>query len=247
MRAQLIAELATSHGGDVDLAAEMIRAAADAGADYAKIQTYDLAKLNPSDPQRDWLVKAHLDKAAHERLMAVCQQVGVQFLSTPFDAGSLALLRELGLKTFKIASSESGNDWWEIKTSERWLVSYPWGVVPEHKRLSTLTFRGFRVPFDDTQTTKLTAIPLYPTPLEAVGRATLLDGWSCHAEGIAACQWAIAQGAQMIEAHLCLPGKSRVMAFDKTPEQFQQIRRFAEDVETMRSGVAEKFRTRWTA
>lgn len=233
MRTTIIAELATAHGGDLDIAADLIRAAADAGAEYAKVQTYSLEKLNPADPQYAWLTQAHLDQRAHEKLLTVCQQVGIQFLSTPFDAESLQLLRDLGLTTFKIASSESGNKWWHAQHNEHWMVSYPWGKdAPDpfiwwHQRL--------------------TAIPLYPTPLECVGQATLLDGWSDHTEGLSACQWALAQGVQLVEVHLCLEHKSRVTKFDKTPEDIRTLRKFADDCATMRSGVATRFRERWSA
>jgi N,N'-diacetyllegionaminate synthase len=113
MRAEIIAELSTNHGGDVALASDMILAAAAAGADTVKIQTYSLDRLNPKDPQADWLRQAHLDRAAHETLIQVAKDAGVQFLSTPFDADSLAMLRELGLKRFKIASSEARAGWWK--------------------------------------------------------------------------------------------------------------------------------------
>src|ERR1044071_9041751 len=96
----IIAECATAHGGDLGLAEEMISAAAAAGADYVKFQTYDLDKLNPDDPQAEWLRKAHLTRKAHERLMDVAQSHNLKFLSTPFDAGSLTMLRKLGLREF---------------------------------------------------------------------------------------------------------------------------------------------------
>ena len=234
-RCLIVAELATAHQGDLDVAADMIRAAADAGADYAKLQTYSLAKLNPADKQYQWLKHAHLDKAAHEKLLTVGQQVGIPVFSTPFDAESLQLLRDLGLTTFKIASSESSNDWWwDIREDETWFISFPWGRF------------GIRVPVP-LKGHYLTAIPLYPTPLECVGQAHLLGGWSCHCEGISACQWAIAQGVQLVEVHLCVPGKSRVTSFDKTPDQVRTLRKFADDVATMRSGVATRFRERWSA
>lgn len=234
-RTILIAECATGHGGDLSIAEDMIAAAADSGADYVKFQTYSLAKLNPRDPQRGWLTQAHLDRAAHERLMAHCQTRGTQFLSTPFDADSLQMLRDLGLTTFKIASSESGNDWWSMLAGECWFVSYPWGIVtpdycerPAHHAL--------------------TAIPMYPTPLECVGRATLLDGWSDHCASLDACLWAIAQGVQVIEAHLTLgDGRGRRMPWDKTPENIKQIRDFADKIATIRTGVSTQFRERWSA
>ena len=229
---EIIAECATGHGGDLDIAADMVRAAADSGADLVKFQTYDLAKLNPSDPQKDWLTQAHLDKADHEFLIRLCEQVGIQFLSTPFDAGSLAMLREIGQRAFKVASSESGNDWWSMREGDTWFASWPWGCGAD----------------ESIADHDLTAIPLYPTPLEAVGRATLLEGWSDHTEGIAACQWALAQGATVIEAHLTLGhGRGRQTVWDKTPREFRQVRDFADACDTMRSGVSTTFRRRWSA
>ena len=228
---ELIAECATGHGGDLDIAADMVRAAADSGADWVKFQTYDLAKLNPGDPQKDWLTQAHLDKADHEFLIRLCEQVGIQFLSTPFDADSLQMLRDLGLTTFKIASSESGNGWYRRQgEDERWFVSLPWGKGPSHQ----------------SWVTTLTAIPLYPTPPECVGQAELRDGWSDHTVGIEACQMALACGATVIEAHLTLGhGRGRQTAWDKSPREFRQVRDFADACDTMRSGVSTTFRRRW--
>jgi N,N'-diacetyllegionaminate synthase len=231
----LVAELSTNHGGDLSIAKDLISAAADAGCDFAKVQTYDLARLNPADPQADWLRQAHLDRAAHETLMAHCESRRIKFLSTPFDAGSLQMLRDLGLRTFKIASSESGSDWWTTSDDESWFVSWPWGRI---------ALRGGR----GKHQIDLTAIPLYPTPLEAVGRATLFDGWSDHCVGIDACLWAIAQGVQVLEAHITLGGsRGRCMPWDKVPGDFTKLRRFADACETMRCGVAQRFRERWSA
>jgi N,N'-diacetyllegionaminate synthase len=233
MRALIVAELATAHGGDIELAADMIRAAADAGADLVKLQSYSLARLNPADAQREWLIQSHLDESAHVRLLEVGQQCGVEIFSTPFDADSLAMLRRLGLTRFKVASSESGNDWWLPAKGETWIVSWPWGGG----RRDVTRINGY----------DLTAIPLYPTPLEAVGRATLLDGWSDHTVGLSACYWALAQGIQMLEVHLALAGRSRVMPFDKSPAEIRALRQFAEDVCTMKTGVSQRFRDRWSA
>jgi N,N'-diacetyllegionaminate synthase len=236
----IIAELATAHGGNVGLACDMVKAAADAGATYAKLQTYDIEKLSKTDPQRDWLIQAHLSEGAHEIIFGACHRAGIKPLSTPFDADSLAMLRRLGLREFKIASSESANDWWDPQEGEQWFVSLPWGRP-----------RGFGAK-NKHVTAYLTAIPLYPTPLEAVGRADLVGkpergGWSDHCVGLAACQRAIALGVEVIEAHLRLEGRGRQCVWDKTPAQFRELREFADDVATMTSGVATRFRRRWTA
>lgn len=247
-RGLIVAEIATGHGGDVALAGDMIRAAADAGADLVKLQSYTLSKLNPRDPQREWLTQAHLDKAAHEQLLRVGQDCGIEVFSTPFDAEALQMLRDLGLKRFKIASSEALNQWWAGNRREQWIVSWPWGRKGSTRRETISDYDGEVCGFYDTDNaTHLTAIPLYPTPLEAVGRAELLDGWSDHGVGLSACYRALALGAQMLEVHFTLPGKSRELAFDKTPTEIRMLRKFAEDCATMTSGVSEQFRTRWSA
>ena len=243
MRTRLIAELATAHGGDVRLAQDMVRAAAEAGADVVKIQSYAKASINPSDPQAAWLMQSHLSRAAHETLMETCRWANVDFLSTPFDAESLRMLRELGQTSFKMASTESGNSWWESQPGERWFVSYPWGAVPP-SRPSRHTCQGVPVPHDDRACVRLTAIPLYPTPLEAVGRATLLDGWSDHGDGISACLWAIAQGVKVVEVHVTIPG-ARSKPWDKSMEQLRHLREFSEACATMTSGIGQTFRDRW--
>lgn len=242
MRCQIVAELATGHGGDVVLAGDMIRAAADAGADLVKIQSYSLAKLNPLDPQRDWLYNAWLDIPAHETLMRVASDAGVELLSTPFDRASLNMLRELGMYRFKIASTEAERSWWRGGQGE-FIVSWPWGDQGA-VHYGFLNADGSNIWI---VTHNLTAIPLYPTPLEAVVKSKLLDGWSDHCEGIAACQRAIVLGAKMIEVHFTLPGRSREKPWDKTPEQIRQLREFAEQMETIHSGVAQVYRDRWSA
>jgi N,N'-diacetyllegionaminate synthase len=233
-RAEIIAELATAHGGDIGIACEMIHAAAEAGADTVKVQSYSLDRLNPSDPQAEWLRKAHLDQAAHRTLIECAKAAKVQFLSTPFDPDALTMLRSLGLTRFKIASSEAERAWWRY--DGKYIVSWPWG------QKGCINSAGRPVCFD----ADLTAIPLYPTPLECVSQATLLDGWSDHCVGTAACLYALARGARVIETHFTIPG-ARQMAWDKGTAQLMEIRRFAESVATMQTGVSEQFRTRWSA
>lgn len=226
MRTKLCAELATGHHGDVSVAQRMIEHAAAAGCDAVKIQHY--GAVNPTDPQAAWLNESRLSLEAIGLLKSRAEILGLEFWATPFDAATLRDLRDLGA-CIKIASSEAWASWW--REGHGVVVSWPWGVGDRH-----------------SHDLNLTAIPLYPTPLECIGRAPLLDGWSDHTIGITACQHMISQGAQWIEAHLTLgEGKSRVCAWDKTPEQFRQLRAYADAVETMRTGVSQTFRDRWRA
>jgi sialic acid synthase SpsE len=228
-RCLLVAELATSHHGDVGLAEAMIAQAAEAGADQVKIQSFSKERINPNDPQALWLRESWLDEGQTRRLWRCAEQQRVELTSTPFDAKAKAMLDSIGIPT-KIASTESGRDWWRTTPFPK-VVSYPWSIEP---------LAGY-------SWLKLRTIPLYPTPLECVGQVPLLDGLSDHCVGVDACFYAIANGAKMVEVHMCLPGRSRVMPFDKTPEQIKQIREFAEAIATIKTGVSRVFRDRWTA
>jgi sialic acid synthase SpsE len=214
----------------------MIYHAADAGAHTVKFQHYTLARLNKADPQREWLEQSHLDERATERLMKTCQRAGVQFLSTPFDYDAYKMLTENGCVRFKAAST--GYIFSERGT---WIKSWPWGRMDTRRDLNK---RGGQ--FDGTEA-DLTTIPLYPAPLEAISAVPLLDGWSDHTVGIAACQHMLSKGARIIEAHFCLPGKSRQMSWDKDPKMFQEIRDWSDSVQTMSTGIATHFRERWRA
>jgi N,N'-diacetyllegionaminate synthase len=240
-RAEIIAELASSHGGDIVLACEMIHAAAEAGADTVKVQTYSLERLNPADPQAEWLRKAWLSREAHQALIECCNDAKVQFLSTPFDHSSFVMLRDLGLKRFKIASSEAHRTWWWV--AQEALVSWPWGRKGANSRTSQAG-TSILTTINGAVITHLTAIPLYPTPLECVSQATLLDGLSDHCEGTAACLYALARGAKVIEAHFTIPG-ARETKWDKSPAMIREIRQFADQVATMQTGVSTVFRERW--
>jgi sialic acid synthase SpsE len=125
-------------------------------------------------------------------------------------------------------------DAWMPNEGEHWFVSQPWGC----ERVRDI---NGRIKYN------LTAIPLYPTPLECVSRAVLLDGYSDHCIGLSACEYAIARGAQAIEVHFKIQGKGRNCVWDKSAEDIKRLRDFANDVQTMTSGVATTFRNRWSA
>jgi N,N'-diacetyllegionaminate synthase len=229
-RTKICAELATGHHGDVSVALQMIQAAADAGCDAVKIQHY--GAVNVADPQYDWLAKSRLNRSQIQGLRDSAMMLGLEFWATPFDRSSLEALQDLSVTRIKIASSEAHEIWWRGHSCQ-YVISWPWGDVPDNA----------------PQGLYLAAIPLYPTPLECVGRAVAqCDGWSDHGVGLSACFMAIVNGAQWIEAHLTLgEGKSRVCVWDKHPDDFRKLRQFADDVETMRTGVSQVFRDRWRA
>jgi len=121
----IIAEAGVNHNGDINLAKKLIEAAADAGADAVKFQTfkadllvspqaikaeYQQKTTDASESQYEMLKKLELDKNAHEILIDHCRKFNIQFLSTPFDNESAELLSAVfDLPFIKIPSGEITN------------------------------------------------------------------------------------------------------------------------------------------
>ncbi len=121
----IIAEAGVNHNGSFDLAIEMIDAAAEAGADAVKFQSFKADKLvcrhapkaayqlkttGADESQFEMIKKLELNEEAHRLLMDRCEVLGIQFLSTPFDMESLDLLnRRLDLPRLKLPSGEITN------------------------------------------------------------------------------------------------------------------------------------------
>ena len=117
----IIAEMSGNHAGSLEHALEIVHAAAFAGADCLKIQTYtpDTLTLNCHKPEfilhgglwdemnlYDLYGQAGTPWEWHETIKKECEKVGLDFLSTPFDNTSVDFLEELGVELYKIASTE---------------------------------------------------------------------------------------------------------------------------------------------
>ncbi|MEZ0317544.1 MAG: N-acetylneuraminate synthase [Methylophilaceae bacterium] len=121
----IIAEAGVNHNGSVDMALQLVDEAAKAGADAVKFQTfkseavisrfavkaeYQKQTTGEEDTQLEMVRRLELDVLAHKRIRDRCLQRNIQFLSTPFDLGSLHLLiNEFDLPIIKIPSGEITN------------------------------------------------------------------------------------------------------------------------------------------
>ncbi len=120
----IIAEAGVNHNGDRDRAFALVDAAADAGADAVKFQTFDAAAMataaapkaayqtrttNAAESQLAMLRTLELPRDWHASLKAHATARGVDFISTPFDLGSLQFLTELGMPCLKVPSGELTN------------------------------------------------------------------------------------------------------------------------------------------
>ncbi|WP_293752052.1 N-acetylneuraminate synthase [uncultured Paraglaciecola sp.] len=121
----IIAEAGVNHNGDVKLALELVDAAYQAGADIVKFQTFKAKKLvttnaaqadyqvtntQRKESQLAMLSRLELSFEAHYQLVAHCEKLGIEFLSTAFDFESLEfLVNDLGLTRLKIPSGDITN------------------------------------------------------------------------------------------------------------------------------------------
>jgi N-acetylneuraminate synthase len=120
----IIAEAGVNHDGSLEKALALIDAAADAGADIVKFQTFNAKSLagntakkaeyqqrgtDAAESQLAMLTRLELPQAAHHALIARAHERGIEFLSTPFDDTSLAFLLSLKLPRVKIGSGDLTN------------------------------------------------------------------------------------------------------------------------------------------
>ncbi len=124
-RCLIIAEAGVNHNGSLDLAHKLVDAAADAGADIVKFQTFRTEQLvahhapkaqyqkrttDASENQFEMIKKLELTQSDHEALILHCKNREIEFLSTPFDASSLVLLtKQFGLSTINVSSGNIPN------------------------------------------------------------------------------------------------------------------------------------------
>jgi len=121
----IIAEAGVNHNGDLGIALQLVDAAAAAGADYVKFQTfkadkiatasaakadYQKAATDAAENQYEMLRRLEMSDVMHRAVIARCAERGIAFLSTAGETDSLAYLAEvLRLETIKLGSGELTN------------------------------------------------------------------------------------------------------------------------------------------
>ena len=224
----IIAEAGVNHNGSLSLAKRLVDAAADAGADYVKFQTFSAASLvsnkavkadyqkmnsDKDESQLEMLKKLELSKEAHYELLDYCAGRNIKFLSTAFDLESIDLLMELGITLGKIPSGELTNFPYLVKMARSFdqiILSTGMASLPEIKEtIQVLLRNGKKL----ENITVLHCNTEYPTPMADVNLLAMQTlkkelnvetGYSDHTLGIEVPVAAVALGATVIEKHFTL-------------------------------------------
>ena len=246
--AYIIAELSGNHNMDYDRAVRIIEAAAAAGADAIKVQTYtaDTITLDCDDPcfqitqgtlwdgttLHKLYEKAYTPWEWQPRLQKVAQDLGLDFFSSPFDFTSVDFLEGLDVPCYKIASFEITDIPLIRKCA---LLGKPLiistGIAkPEDIELALATCREA----GNEDVILLKCCSAYPTPYEDIHLRTMVDmaqrydvltGLSDHTMGHAVAGASVALGARVVEKHLTLRRADGGVdsAFSMEPEEFGQM------------------------
>ena len=221
-----VAEAGVNHNGDIDMARDLVDAAADSGADAVKFQTFRADRLvtpeadradyqqerTDDESQYQMLERYELDCEAHERLQAYCRERDITFLSTPFDAESADLLDELNVPLVKLGSGELNNTPLLEHVAgfgRPMIVSTGMGTL-EEVRDAAATIREVA---PELHVAFLHCVSAYPTPTEDVNLramdtlAEVVDGpvgFSDHTTDVETPALAVAAGADIVEKHFTL-------------------------------------------
>jgi N,N'-diacetyllegionaminate synthase len=221
----VIAEAGVNHDGDVTRAHQLIDAAAAAGADAVKFQTFVAGRLATAyaptalyqqaagerHSQREMLQRLELPRDAYDGLLAHATRAGLVWLSTPFDEECADFLDTLGMVAFKTPSGELTNHRFLAHLARKdkpMLVSTGMSTLDEVTgAMTAIAAAGTR------DVALLHCVSSYPadvrdTNLRAMTTlATTFSvpvGYSDHVPGPEASLAAVALGASVIEKHLTL-------------------------------------------
>lgn len=232
-----------NHCGSLQMAFKLVDAAAEAGVDYVKFQTFRSEALvsrtaplahyqsrnidGASDSQLEMLRKLELSVSDHQAIIDHCRQKGVKFLSTAFDLQSVGFLASLGLDYWKIPSGEITNYPFLRAIARQGgeiLMSTGMSTTEEiSEAIDALLANGA----EKRRITLLHCNTQYPTPMKDVNLLAMPrlkkqfgveTGYSDHTLGIEVPVAAVSLGASVIEKHFTLdkslPGPDHKASLD---------------------------------
>jgi sialic acid synthase SpsE len=233
-----IAEAAVEHLGNLNVAMRMAEKAKNIGASFIKFQMHLPADEMIPDVIKFWggsldeiLENYNLSLDDHRSLIKYCNEIGIQYLCTPFCPLAVDMLDELGVVGFKTGSGEMTNfPLMEriAKTGKPVIVST--GMCTYEEVEETVNFlKAKKVQFMITNCTSI-----YPAPYETINlnlipeykkNFNILVGHSDHTPDIWTSLGAAALGAKVIEKHFTLNRAMKGPDFEVSlePHEFKQM------------------------
>lgn len=248
MKTEIVAELSANHGGSLETALATVRAAAHAGADAIKLQTYTADTMTLDCDTPPYMISqgtiwdgrnlhALYEEAAtpwewHAPIMEEARRCGIECFSTPFDRSSVDFLVSLGVRRIKIASFELDDIPLLSYAASKGLPMILSSGVSDRTEITEGIEACRSAGCDDITLLKCTSS--YPAPLEEANLRTIADipgafdvqvGLSDHTMGPIAALGAVALGASMIEKHFILDRSigGPDASFSTEPEEFASM------------------------
>ncbi|GAB1448386.1 N,N'-diacetyllegionaminate synthase [Bacteroidota bacterium] len=241
----VIAEAGVNHNGDLQRAIQLIDAAAAAGADFVKFQTFKAENLvskdakkavyqknnmpDEEDTQFGMLKKLEMQEDWYPHLIGRCNEKGIKFLSTGFDIESIDFLDGIEIPFYKIPSGEITNKPYlqhiAAKGKDIMLSTGMANLQEVKDAIEVLEAEGI----DRNRIIVLHCNTEYPTPMKDVNLLAMHHianelgvkvGYSDHTMGIEVPTAAVALGAVVIEKHFTmdrsLPGPDHIASLEPT-------------------------------
>lgn len=255
----VIIEAGVNHNGSLEMALQLVDAAAKAGGDAVKFQKRDLKSLYPEQllqnpNSAEWafqyilpiLQQVELSDEAFRQIKLYCDQKGIRFMCTPWDETSVEFLESLGVELYKVASADLVNlpliD--KIVATRKPLILST-GMATLDEIEVTVQFLKER----EASFALLHCVSSYPAPFESLNLRFIERmktfgvpvGYSSHERGIAMPLVALTLGATILEKHLTLdrtlPGPDHAASLE--PQGMEKLIRDVRHAEAA-LGQAEK-------
>ncbi len=239
----VIAEIGSNHGGDMDRAERLIRAAAECGCHAVKFQKRDNKNLytkelynKPYDNENSYgstygihREALELSRNDHKQLKALSESLGLIYFSTPFDLQSVDDMESIDVQLYKVASAD-------IKTIP--LLKYigrtarPVIISTGGATLEDIDRALEAIGHENVAILHCTAsYPAQASQLNLLAIMTMLDrykgniiGLSDHYDGILSAIAASILGARIIEKHFYIPGcRGTDVAFSLDPHKMRDL------------------------
>jgi len=225
----IIAEAGVNHNGSVKKALKLVDIAKKSGADAVKFQSfiaseeisklapkakYQMTTTNPNESQLDMIKKLELSVKEQKKIKSYCDNLKIEFISSPFGLTSINILKKLKIKTVKIPSPEINNLPYLLEISRKFskiILSTGMSNIREINTAIKILKKNKK-----KDISILHCISSYPTKLEDLNLNVIhtlrknfdnVIGFSDHSLGIEGSLLAVAAGARIIEKHFTINKK----------------------------------------